>query len=289
MKIIVAIAFSTLISFADEKPLPPSETAPSMQTRVQTAIKNYYMKRYGPDFLSTHNVGAGSIHRIETPGVTALFPEIEILGMKVGQIHIKSNHGAFSSHVVCLKGESEIVLPPRPYDDENQSFLELLTLADVRVKNADDAFKVMQAYIDIYGLGPKGEPKMNVENDHFIIALPMHAAVGEIRPLYFTFSVNEESKVVGVKDSWKLPPGVLAADFKPYGPIESEASTVRINLNQGNPRPALQLRASLEPTPTLAPKPGTSIQSNTLLYVLLALIGIAAMATVLIILRARKQ
>ena len=288
MRIIIAIAFTTLICFADEEPLPPLETASSMQTRVQTAIENYYMKRGGPDFFANNRVGASNFERIETPTVTALFPEIEILSGTVGQIHIESDHGFAAFYVVCLKGESEIVLPPRPYDDENQSFLELLTLADVRVKNADDAAKLMNACIDIYGLGPKGEPKMTVKNDDFIIAMPMKAG-DEIRPLYFTFTVNEEAKVVGVKDSWKLPPGVLAADFKPHRPTESEASTPLANPNRGNPRPALQLRASLEPTPTLAPKPGTSIQSNTLLYVLLALIGIAAMATVLIILRARKQ
>ena len=288
MKIIVAIAFSTLICFADEEPLLPLETAPSMQTRVQTAIENYYMKRGGRDFLSTNNVEAGNFERIETPSVTALFPEIEILRMVVGLEHIKSGHGSFDIYVVCLKGESEIVLPRHPYDDENQWFLELLTLADVRVKNADDAAKLMQAYIDIYKIGPKGEPKMNVENDDFIIALPIKAG-DEIRPLYFTFSVNEEAKVVGVKNSWKLTPGVLAADFKPHRPTESEASTPLVNPNRGNPRPPLEVRASLEPTPTLAPKPGTSTLSNTLLYVLLALIGIAAMATVLIILKARKQ
>ena len=58
--------------------------------------------------------------------------------------------------------------------------------------------------------------------------------------------------------------------------------------NQGNPRPPFQLRKSPETKPALGPKPGTSNWSNTLLYGLLAVIAIAAFATVLI-LKARRQ
>ena len=57
---------------------------------------------------------------------------------------------------------------------------------------------------------------------------------------------------------------------------------------QRKPRPTFQLQKSLETVPTVGPKPGTSIWTNTLLFALLAVMAIAVIATVLT-LKARKQ
>ena len=57
---------------------------------------------------------------------------------------------------------------------------------------------------------------------------------------------------------------------------------------QRKPRPTYQLQKSLETVPTVGPKPGTSIWTNTLLFALLAVMAIAVIATVLT-LKARRQ